>query len=93
MALLRVQHLSFAYPQAKGPVLHDVSFEVQEGDFVTVCGATGSGKTTLLRLLKRELAPLGDRTGEILLDGVKQEELPEREAAYAIGYVMQRPEH
>ncbi len=93
MALLRVEHLSFTYPQAKAPVLHDVSFEVREGDFVTVCGATGSGKTTLLRLLKRELAPLGERTGDILLDGVKQEALPEREAAYAIGYVMQRPEH
>ena len=92
MALLRVEHLTFTYPQCEKPVLHDVSFEVQQGDFVTICGATGSGKTTLLRLLKRELAPLGKRTGDILLDGVRQEELPDHEAAYAIGYVMQRPE-
>jgi len=92
MALLRVEHLTFTYPQCEKPVLQDVSFEVQQGDFVTICGATGSGKTTLLRLLKRELAPLGKRTGDILLDGVRQEDLADREAASRIGYVMQRPE-
>ena len=92
MAVLRVENLSFTYPQCDKPVLQDISFHVESGDFVTVCGATGSGKTTLLRLLKRELAPLGVRTGSILLNGTPQEELAEREAAYAIGYVMQRPE-
>ncbi len=92
MALLRVENLSFTYPQCQKPVLQDISFSVEQGDFVTLCGATGSGKTTLLRLLKRELAPLGERVGSILLDGVKQENLPDKEAAYAIGYVMQRPE-
>ena len=92
MAVLRVENLSFTYPQCEKPVLQDISFAVEPGDFVTVCGATGSGKTTLLRLLKRELAPLGTRMGSITLNGTLQEELPEREAAYAIGYVMQRPE-
>jgi len=92
MAVLRVENLSFTYPQCEKPVLQNVSFTVEPGDFVTVCGATGSGKTTLLRLLKRELASLGKRTGSITLNGTPQEELPEREAAYAIGYVMQRPE-
>ena len=74
MAVLRVENLSFTYPQCDKPVLQDISFHVESGDFVTVCGATGSGKTTLLRLLKRELAPLGVRTGSILLNGTPQEE-------------------
>jgi len=92
MAVLRVENLSFTYPQCEKPVLQNISFAVEQGEFVTICGATGSGKTTLLRLLKRELAPLGERTGDIFLDDIRQEALPAREAAYSVGYVMQRPE-
>ena len=92
MALLAVEHLTFIYPQCTAPVLDDVSFCVEKGSFTAVCGATGSGKSTLLRLLKRELAPLGEKSGCILFRGVGQDELPDADAAYAIGYVMQRPE-
>ena len=35
----------------KLPALHDISFEVDKGDFVVLSGASGAGKTTLLRLL------------------------------------------
>ncbi|MBR4080753.1 MAG: energy-coupling factor ABC transporter ATP-binding protein [Clostridia bacterium] len=92
MALLDVRHVTFTYPECDAPALTDVSFSVEEGEFLAVCGATGSGKSTLLRLLKRELAPLGTLRGEILLDGTLQGELPERVSACDVGYVMQRPE-
>ncbi|MBR7091882.1 MAG: ABC transporter ATP-binding protein [Clostridia bacterium] len=59
---------------------------------VAVCGRTGSGKSTLLRLCKPEMAPRGQRTGEIRLDGVSVDDLPARERARRIGYVAQRPE-
>lgn len=92
MALLQVENLTFTYPQANAPAIRQVSFAVEEGALVGVCGATGSGKSTLLRLLKRELAPLGQQAGRILLDGVPLADLPPKAAAFAIGYVMQRPE-
>lgn len=92
MALLDVQNLTFTYPTCTSPALKDISFQLQAGEFMAVCGATGSGKSTLLRLLKRELAPLGSRTGRILLQNIPQEELPAETSAYTIGYVMQRPE-
>lgn len=92
MALLDVQNLTFTYPTSASPALKDVSFQLQAGEFMAVCGATGSGKSTLLRLLKRELAPLGNRTGRILLQNIPQEDLPPETSAYTIGYVMQRPE-
>lgn len=92
MAFVDISHVSFSYPQCDKPAIEDISFTVEKGEFVALCGATGSGKSTLLRLLKRELAPLGEKSGSIYLDGQKQEELDEKTAAYKIGYVMQRPE-
>ncbi|WP_161787412.1 ABC transporter transmembrane domain-containing protein [Endozoicomonas numazuensis] len=45
---------SFTYPGAEQTSLGSLSFKVERGAFVGVCGRTGSGKTTLFRLLLRE---------------------------------------
>lgn len=92
MALVDVKNLSFKYPGGHEHALEDVSFCVNKGEFVVVCGDTGSGKTTLLRLLKKELSPMGEKRGNVLFEGQDVLELPEREAAGKIGYVMQAPE-
>ena len=52
MAGITVSHLSFTYPQETVPALRDVSFSVEEGEFLTVIGPSGGGKSTLLRALK-----------------------------------------
>ncbi|MEE1178722.1 MAG: ATP-binding cassette domain-containing protein [Lachnospiraceae bacterium] len=99
MALLEVKNLSFTYPrqpkdtmEAK-PALSGVSLDIRRGEFMVLCGASGCGKSTLLRLLKRELAPKGEKSGEIFFCGKEQSELSEREAACEIGYVLQNPEN
>ncbi len=92
MEILRVENLSFKYPTGKAPTLKELSFSVNEGEFVVLCGATGSGKSTLLRLLKRELAPLGEKSGSVCYGGRSLEQLDARTAASEIGFVMQRPE-
>ena len=92
MAHLAVKDLTFTYPNCARPAIEGVTFQVEKGEFLAVCGPTGCGKSTLLRLLKRELAPLGDLHGEITVDGVAQSDLSDRDAACRIGYVMQRPE-
>lgn len=93
MEILKIENLSFTYPITAVPALDKVSFSVNKGEFVAVCGATGSGKSTLLRLLKREIAPLGDTKGEIILDGVPVSSLAPEKSASEIGFVMQNPEH
>lgn len=92
MALLDIRNLTFTYPNGASPALAGVSLSVQRGEMIAVCGATGSGKSTLMRLIKRELAPLGDWSGSIRIGGIDRDALSDRDAACRIGYVMQRPE-
>ena len=92
MALIQVSGLSFRYPEAEKDAVSEVSFSLEKGEFAVLCGASGSGKSTLLRMLKRELTPLGDMTGEILWSGRPLGELTDRESAASIGFVMQKPE-
>ena len=92
MEILTAKDLSFTYAKSNTPALDNVSFSVHDGRFVTVCGPTGSGKSTLLRLLKKEIAPKGEQTGQILFRGKPLSELSERESAEQIGCVVQHPE-
>ncbi|MFN8477596.1 MAG: ABC-F family ATP-binding cassette domain-containing protein [Kouleothrix sp.] len=58
-AVLRVEHVAFAYPAAAGgQLLHDVSFDVDYAERVALVGPNGAGKTTLLKLLAGQLTPL-----------------------------------
>ncbi len=92
MAPVSVENLSFTYAGASSPAIRDVSFSVEAGEFAALCGPTGCGKSTLLRLLKREIAPLGLKSGRILLDGAEQDAIDPRRSAAAVGFVMQKPE-
>jgi energy-coupling factor transport system ATP-binding protein len=68
MELLTVKNLTFTYPNCPKSAVSDLSCTINSGDFTVLCGATGSGKSTFLRLLKREIAPNGIESGEILLE-------------------------
>lgn len=92
MALFALEHLSFGYPDATAPALDDLNLEVERGEYLCVCGKSGCGKTTLLRQLKSVLAPFGQRSGTILLDGVSLNEVPLETQARRIGFVMQDPD-
>lgn len=92
MAMLTLKTVCFQYPMTDTYALDSVSFSVEKGAFITVCGETGCGKTTLLRMLKRELTPKGIRTGEILFEGTPVDALTDRISASAVGFVAQQPE-
>lgn len=86
--ILKVNNIEFSYNSH--PVLNNVSFEVNKGEFLSILGNNGAGKTTLLKCINRILKP---RKGVILLDGKSLSNISPNEIAKMIGYVPQRQEN
>ena len=49
--MLAFHHVDFTYPGEKEKILDGLSFQVQDGEFISILGASGGGKSTLFRLL------------------------------------------
>ena len=93
MALLRFDKVSFAYPDAGKRALDQVSFSMEEGEYIVVCGESGCGKTTLLRQAKPEITPAGAGDGTVYYREQPLSEVPELTSAMEIGYVQQNPDN
>ena len=93
--IIKVEHLSYIYnPGMPNAVtaLDDVSFTVEEGDFVGIIGATGSGKSTLITHMNGLNKPT---SGKIYIDGRDLWAEPEkiRDFRFLTGLVFQYPEY
>ncbi len=53
--MLKVSHIRVCYDQV--PAIHDVSFQIEEGEIVSIVGANGAGKSTLLKTISGLLHP------------------------------------
>ena len=93
MEIFAVRDLSFTYPGSDKKTLDSISFSVNRGEFVTVCGFSGSGKSTLLRQLKPMISPHGIKSGIIIYCGKDINDLSDRKQAEKIGFVMQTPDN
>ena len=92
MAHFEIKDLTFSYPVAHKETLNGINMTVEKGEYLVVCGASGSGKTTLLRHLKSVLTPHGQRSGQVLFNGIPLEEVSQAEQSAKIGFVMQDPD-
>ena len=63
--MIALRDYSFTYAMGIKPALRHISLEIQEGDFIVLCGASGSGKSTLLEVLKPDITPCGASEGAI----------------------------
>ncbi|TFG95821.1 ABC transporter ATP-binding protein [Candidatus Thorarchaeota archaeon] len=85
MAKLSVRNLSKAYPngnEGETEVLDNISFDVEEGELLSILGPSGCGKTTLLKIIAGLLV---QDEGEVLLDGQQVEPGHNR-----VGYIFQQ---
>lgn len=71
------------------PVLRDVSFRIERGEFVAFAGTNGAGKSTTMRLINGLLRPTA---GEVLVDGVPTSQLRTSQLASKVGFLFQNPD-
>lgn len=86
--LIKAQNVWFRYK--KKWVLRNVSFEVNQGEFLGILGRNGSGKTTLAKHLNGLLKP--DK-GKVLVKGRDTRESATSDLSKHVGYVFQNPKH
>lgn len=83
MTILEIKDLSFKYQEEKGLILDNLSFCLDEGEFVSIIGKNGCGKSTLAKLIVGLLKP---NSGEIQINN-------EKLGNKKIGYVFQNPDN
>lgn len=86
---IEVRNLNFSYEDGI-PVLKDVSFDVDKGEYVTLIGHNGSGKSTLSKLLAYLVEP---KSGEIFINGHILNESYEPTLRKTLGIVFQNPDN
>lgn len=85
IARVRFESVNVSY-NAKGKALHDLNFEVREGEVVAVIGETGSGKSSLLSLIPRLYDP---SSGRVFVSDVDARELDLDWLRKYVGFVFQ----
>ena len=86
--MIEFKNVCAAY-DVETPILKDVSFTINNGDFVAFVGTNGAGKSTTMRLCNGLLKPV---SGQVLIDGTPTTELRVSELARRVGFLFQNPD-
>lgn len=87
LGLIEFENVEFRYPGAEHPILSDITFTANPGEFTAIIGSTGSGKSTLLNLIPRFIDVTA---GSVKLDGVDVRDQSLESLWSEIGLVPQR---
>ncbi len=85
---IKINDLSFKYPDAETNVLKNISLKINPGELLGITGPTASGKTTLLEMILRVYNP---PKNTIVIDGYDLFKIPLTTLRHSIGYVPQEP--
>ena len=83
---IEFDHVYFSYDGSDNYVLKDITWHIEEGDFLGIAGPSGGGKSTMMQLL------LGFETptkGTIRINGVNAQDIDPRIIRQSLGYVFQ----
>lgn len=87
LGVVEFRDVTFSYPGAEQPAVHNISFTAEPGKVTAIIGGTGSGKSTLINLIPRFYDV---DTGAVLVDGIDVREFSQEELRSKIGYVPQK---
>jgi energy-coupling factor transport system ATP-binding protein len=87
--MITVENVTFHYPMGTD-VLHEVSLEIGDGEFVAVMGENGAGKTTLVKMFNGLLKPT---QGKVSVDGVDTKDKSVAQLSRDVGLIFQNPDH
>ena len=89
----RLNHVSFRYGEGKQDSLSDVSFHVEKGSCILLCGGSGCGKTTVTRLINGLIPHFfeGQLDGSVTVCGKDIAYMELYELAPLVGTVFQNP--
>ena len=73
---IRLEHVNYAYDEADGNVINDLSFDFKPGSCTAILGETGAGKTTLVRIILALLRPTQGKA--VIYHGQNSKELSPR---------------
>lgn len=91
--IIKVSNVNFTYPDNKVPALKNISFTIDQGDWVSIVGHNGSGKSTLSKLLNGLLEADNVDKSSIYIDGLKLNEENVWKIRDKIGIVFQNPDN
>ena len=83
-AFVEFRNVTFGYDKRK--ILKQLSFQVKQGERVTLMGRTGAGKSTILKLLLGLYEP---QEGEVRIQGIAASNIPDGDKRRIFGYVEQ----
>jgi len=86
---IEFKNVSFAYPEAAGNVLNDISFTLNLGETLAIIGATGSGKSSLVNLIPRFYDV---SSGEVLVNDVNVKDYNLKDLRNKVAIVLQKAE-
>ena len=93
MAIINLKDVTYKYPLTDAPALHNISLQVDEGEFVAVVGPNGAGKSTLCYTLAGFVPHFfkGELTGTVEVDGKDLHQANLHEWVLNVGLAFQNP--
>jgi energy-coupling factor transporter ATP-binding protein EcfA2 len=93
MAFINLQNVTYKYPLTQTPVLQNINFQINEGEFVSVIGPNGAGKSTLCYALAGFVPHFfkGEISGTIEVAGKESSKSTLDEWVLNVGLAFQNP--
>lgn len=83
---IKLNNVSYRYDDFSSVIINDVSFEINQGDYIAICGPSGVGKSTLVKLLVGLIEPT---SGLILVNGMSVRQFGKKRYRKHVSTVLQ----